>query len=163
MFSRNHYCWSIKTYCDCEENKPGFLWSLKKLRAGVSKTSFGQESDQLLHTFPVYQRQKLIKSFQQMFHPHLNWDKHPANPYYKAARIFDPQLATISHSIFRIHHLSCLSNGLFMWWYSEGLSNPLSIYEFWQSMRSHFPKLSAITAHAVWMPVISVNFEKSFL
>ena len=46
--------------------------------------------------------------------------------------------------------------------YHEDLPNPFSISEFWEGMKGCFPNLSAIASHAIWMPVASVDVERSF-
>ena len=40
--------------------------------------------------------------------------------------------------------------------------DPLSIFDFWEGMRTRFLILSAIAANAIWMPVVSVDVERSF-
>ena len=46
--------------------------------------------------------------------------------------------------------------------YCEELPNPVSISEFWVGMKDHFPNLATIASHAIWMPVASVDVERSF-
>ena len=46
--------------------------------------------------------------------------------------------------------------------YRDELPDPLSIPEFWEVMKNRFPILSAIAADAIWMPVVSVDVERSF-
>ena len=75
------------------------------LRAGKTKTSFGEQTDHLLQNLPLEQRRVQIKSFQAVFSLSLqklevHIDNLPAYPYYKAVRIFDPrQLTVLSHDI----------------------------------------------------------------
>ena len=33
---------------------------------------------------------------------------------------------------------------------------------FWEGMGDRFPNLAAVASHAIWMPVASVNVERSF-
>ena len=40
--------------------------------------------------------------------------------------------------------------------------DPLSISDFWEGIKTRFPILSAIAANAIWMPVVSVEVERSF-
>ena len=75
------------------------------LRAGTTKTSFGEETNHLLQNLPLEQRKVQIKSFQAVFNLSLqklevHIDNLPAYSYYKAVRIFDPrQLPVLSHDI----------------------------------------------------------------
>ena len=75
------------------------------LRAGTSRPVFGPETDRLLSKFTAEQRRKYIKSFHNIFQLSLrkleeHLDGHPAYPYYKAVRIFDPhQLPTLEKDI----------------------------------------------------------------
>ena len=79
------------------------LWSY--LKSGLSKSSFGVETDRLLAKYPVEQKRKHIKSFQNVFKLSLqkleeHWDAHPACLYYEAMRIFDPrQMPTLGKDI----------------------------------------------------------------
>ena len=43
------------------------------------------------------------------------------------------------------------------------LPNPLVISEFWEGVRDRFPNLATIASHVIWMPVASVDVERSFL
>ena len=146
------------------------------MRAGVTKTSFGSETDRLLDKLPNDEKLKQIKSFQAVFDLSLrkletHLDSHPAYPYYKAVRIFDPhQLPTLGHDIgdyTAIKSLQDPSPELLEEWliyvqYHEDLPNPLSISNFWEDMKDRFPNLAAIASHAIWMPVTSVDVERSF-
>ena len=72
------------------------------LRAGVSRTSFGEETDHLLDKLPNEKKKKQMDSFQAVFGLSLkkletHLDSHPAYPHYKAVRIFDP--VNCQHSI----------------------------------------------------------------
>ena len=75
------------------------------LRAGISKTTFGEQTDRLLSQLSVEEKRKHIRSFQSVFDVSLqklerHLDQHPAYGYYKAARVFNPQqLPIVSHDI----------------------------------------------------------------
>ena len=63
------------------------------LRAGTTKTSFGEKTNHFLQNLPLEQRRVKIKSFQAVFSLSLqkleaHIDNLPAYPYYKAVRIF---------------------------------------------------------------------------
>ena len=44
--------------------------------------------------------------------------------------------------------------------YSEILSTPFSLPDFWSSVKDRFPLLAAIASEMIWMPVTSVEAEK---
>lgn len=146
------------------------------LTAGVTKTSFGEETDRLLDKLPNENKATQIKSFQAVFDLSLkklraHLDTHPAYPYYKAVRIFDPrQLPMLTRDIgdytaiksFRDPSPELLEEWLIYVQYRDELPNPLHISEFWEGMRDRFPNLAAIASHAIWMPVASVDVERSF-
>ena len=75
------------------------------LVAGSTKASFGRETDCLLARLPAEEKRKKVKSFNEVFRLSLqkleaHLECHPANSYYKAARIFDPhKLPIVSHDI----------------------------------------------------------------
>ena len=46
--------------------------------------------------------------------------------------------------------------------YIYSLPNPLVLFEYWGSMTDRFPILSSIARDAIWMPVTSVDIERSF-
>ena len=75
------------------------------LRAGQEKTPFGVETARRLYRLAAPDRNKHIKSFQNVFALSLkkindHIDNHPAWSFYKAARVFDPrQLPAIDHGI----------------------------------------------------------------
>ena len=46
--------------------------------------------------------------------------------------------------------------------YRDVLPNPLVISEFWEGVRDRFPNLATIASHVIWMPVASVDVERSF-
>ena len=72
-------------------------------------------------------------------------DKHQAFNLYKAVRVFDPrQLPSVIHEI------------------SETLPTPFSLPDFWSSVMDRFPLLAAIASEMIWMPVTSVEAERSF-
>ena len=95
------------------------------LKAGICKTTFGIETDQLLEKLPESERKKHVKLFQaasrlssKKLEGHL--DTHPAYAYYKAVRVFDPrQIAVVEHDIADyqvILGLQCLSTELYEEW-----------------------------------------------
>ena len=44
----------------------------------------------------------------------------------------------------------------------SAIPTALSLPAFWESMHSQFPLLSAVARDAIWMPVASVDVERSF-
>ena len=147
------------------------------LQAGTTKISFGNETDQLLGRLGQPERNKAIKSFQKVFQmsfekldSHLK--RHPAYSYYKAARVFDPR------------QLSCISSDIGDYVIIRGLANPapelmeewliysrfqpdryptlVELPSFWTAMAGRFPLLSEIASDAIWLPVTSVDVERSF-
>ena len=99
--------------------------------------------------------------------------KHQAYDYYKAARIFYPrQLPCLTHDIEEYGRgMTALSNPsvelleewLFYTKYrQDSLPNLVQLPSFWGSMRGRFPLLSHIASDAIWMPVTSVDVERSF-
>ena len=146
------------------------------LRSGVSKSSFGTETDRLLAKYSAEQKRKHIKSFQSVFKLSLqklevHLDAHPVYMYYKVVRVFDPrQLPTLAKDIgdyCAVKALQDPSPELLEEWliytqYRDDLPDPLSISDFWEGMKTRFPILSAIAADAIWMPVVSVDIERSF-
>ena len=98
-------------------------------------------------------------------------DQHPAYEYYKAVRVFDPQqLPIVSHDIedyTAIPGLQEPSPALMEEWliyteYRDTILSPLIIPEFWTGVRDRFPNLASIALKAIWMPVASVDVERSF-
>ena len=146
------------------------------LRAGITKNSFGSETDHLLDKLPIEKKRAQIKLFQAVFALSLQkletrLDSHPAYPHYKAVRIFDPrQLPTLTHNIgdyTAIKSLEDPSPELLEEWliyvqYREELPNPFQISEFWNRMKDQFPNLAAIASNTIWVPVASVDVERSF-
>ena len=146
------------------------------LRAGTIKTSFGEETDRLLEKLPMEKKRAQVKSFQVIFGLSLrklegHIDSHPAYPHYKALRVFDPrQLPTLSNDIGDYTAIKSLrepSPALLEEWliyvqYRDVLPNPLVISEFWEGVRDRFPNLATIASHVIWMPVASVDVERSF-
>ena len=116
----------------------------------------------------------MITSFQLSLNKldtHLK--KHQAYDYYKAARIFYPQqLPCLTHDIEEYGRgMTALSNPsvelmeewLFYTKYrQDSLPNLVQLPSFWGSMRGRFPLLSHIASDAIWMPVTSVDVERSF-
>ena len=146
------------------------------LRAGASKDRFGPETDRLLDKFAADQKRKYVKSFQTIFKLSLckldgHLDKHPAHLHYKAVRVFDPrQLPTLGNNIEEYGAIKALQDPLpelLEEWliytqYRDELPSPFSIPAFWKGMKDRFPHLSTIGAAAIWMPVASVDVERSF-
>ena len=126
------------------------------LKAGGSKTSFGEEiTDRLLEKFSADEKKKHITSFHIIFclslrklEDHL--DGHPTYQYYKAAkRLQNPSPELFEEWMIYTH-------------YCDKLPTPLSIPEFWNSMKYQFPSLSRIVAEAISIPTTSVNLERNF-
>ena len=46
--------------------------------------------------------------------------------------------------------------------YRQDLPNLVQLPSFWGSMRGRFPLMSHIASGAIWMPVTSVDVERSF-
>ena len=147
------------------------------LRAGTTRTSFGEETNHLLQNLPLEQRRVKIKSFQAVFSLSLqkleaHIDNLPAYPYYKAIRIFDPrQLAVLSHDISDYCALPSLQDPspalleewlIYVQYNCDELPNPLHVNDFWKGLHTRFPNLAAIAMQAIWMPVASVEVEQSF-
>lgn len=149
------------------------------LTAGTTKNEFGAETDRLLATFDLEKRRKMVKTFQAVFQAGLtklsgHVQNHPALQYYKAARIFDPrQLAMLPTRKITdygaVHQLNAPTPALLEEW--EMYSNlpagdipaePVNLVLFWESMKCRFPNLSKIAADSLWMPVSSVDVERSF-
>lgn len=149
------------------------------LKAGITKNNFGSETNRLLDKLPNEKKRKhfIIKSFQAVFDISLkkiesHLDSLLAYQYYKAALIFDPrQLSLLTHNIEEYTAIKSLqdpSTELLEEWaiyvqYHDDLPNQFSIAQFWEGMKDRFPRLAAIAAYAIWMPVASVNVERCFL
>lgn len=148
------------------------------LQVGSTKTSFGEETDRLLAKLGQPERRKAIKSFQTVFQlsfikldGHLK--NHPAYDFYQAVRVFDPrQLPCISHDIdeygSRVKALQNPSTDLMEEWLiytkfrEDNLPILLELPSFWSGMTGRFPLLSSIALDAIWLPVTSVDVERSF-
>ena len=99
-------------------------------------------------------------------------DTHPAYAYYKAVCIFDPrQLTIVEHDIAdyqAIPGLQCPSTELHEEWLiymqlpPSSVATSTTIPAFWKGMTERYPLLSAIAMDAIWMPVASVDCERSF-
>ena len=156
--------------------------TLKVLRlyllAGTTKELFGVETDRRLANLGQTEKKKMIKSFQKVFQLSLSkldtlLKNHPAYDYYKAARIFDPQqLPCLTHDIEEYGRgMSALANPsvelmeewlIYTKYRQDYLPNLVQLPSFWGSMRGRFPLLSHIALDAIWMPVTSVDVERSF-
>lgn len=148
------------------------------LNAGKTKTSFGPKSDVFLDKLSASSKRKAVKNFQEAFD--LSLDKltrHlssiPAYQLYKSVRIFDPrQLPALDHDIqiyaTCLQQLSHPSQQLMEEWliytqYREETALSLkNLQEFWDSMSTRFPLLSKIAIECIWLPVSSVDVERSF-
>ena len=85
-------------------------------------------------------------------------DHLPVYPYYKAAMVFDPrQLAILSHDIGDYSAITSLKDPT-----HTLLENLFHKSEFWKGMETRFPNLAAIASQTIWMPVASVDVERSF-
>ena len=100
-------------------------------------------------------------------------DRHPAYRFYRVVRLFDPrQLPCLSHDIANyedeIEALKEPSQELMDEWLiytqfqSDALPSALELPSFWASMVGRFPFLSQIAFNVIWMPVTSVDVERSF-
>ena len=147
------------------------------LITSCTKTTFGTETDRLLAKLSEPERMKQIKSFHKVFNLYMkklevHLDKHPAYAYYKAIRIFDPrQLLIMGHDITEFEIIPGLKNPspelLEEWLIStqyqqSAIPQPLDLPTFWESVEDRFPLLSAVASEAIWMPVASVDVERSF-
>ena len=148
------------------------------LQAGTTKTLFGPKTDQHLEALPVSEKRKAIKYFQEVFRLSFEkLDKHlsglPVYNYYKSVRIFDPrQLPALGHDIQVygnfLKQLSNPSQELLEEWLiytqytNEGVSSLADLEKFWNSTSLRFPLLARIATESIWMPVTSVDVERSF-
>ena len=93
--------------------------------------------------------------------------------YYKSVRIFDSrQFPALDHDIqVHSHFLKQLANPscelLEQWviytrYREEATSSLAALQEFWKNMASSFPFLCKITSETIWMPVTSVDVDRSF-
>ena len=75
------------------------------LHAGISKSTFGLETDRLLSELKTAEGERVISNFQDLFSVSFSklnkyLEAHPVYDFYKAAHIFDPrQLPCITHDI----------------------------------------------------------------
>ena len=146
------------------------------LCAGSTKENFGTNTDLCLSKFSQPEKKKHLKSFQGVYKLAesklvLHLDQHPAYDFYKAARIFDTrQLPTLGCDIGNYGAVTALANPstqlseewlIYTRW-SDALPNPFNILDFWKGVSERFPALSSIAVDALWMPVTSVDVERSF-
>ena len=149
---------------------------LSYVRAGTERECFGSETDRWLARFPQSEKKKYIKSFKNVFMlakkklcEHL--DNHQAYQMYKATRIFDPrQLHSVSHDIGDYTAITALSNPstelneewlIYTQW-KDTLPTPFCIPKFGSTNKDRFPTLASIASNIIWMPVTSVEVERSF-
>ena len=123
-----------------------------------------------------------MKSIQCLFAASLkklstHLDNHPTMAIYKATRIFYPaQLPSLSLNIANYTAITAFEEA------SAELFNEWSVYTnifqeenavpddlsvgtlaaFWKSLQERFPTLSAVAREAIWIPVSSVDVERSF-
>ena len=129
------------------------------------------------HLDSLQEKRKKIKSFQEVFSLSLrklesHLDSHPVYSYYKAARLFDPrQLPIITHDIGDYCAIKAFENPspvlleeflIYCQSPIDSLPNPLVLSGFWDSMQDRLLNLSSIARDAMWMPVSSVDVERSF-
>ena len=143
---------------------------------GTRRDSFGTETDRFLSKLSHEDRRQAVRSFQQVYQKALDkliahWDIHPAKAYYKAARIFDPrQLPALQHNIdvynaipqLRLPSQDLASEFIMYTQYSEQFPDEFNIASFWTGVQQRYPKLAKIALDAIWMPVASVDVERSF-
>lgn len=127
------------------------------------------------------EKAKAIKSFHAVFQKSIekmekHLEMHPAKEYYKAGRVFDPRLLpTVSHAIAEyteIPQLESPSQELREEWEIYTRSNiddipstsegGLDLTSYWKGNSSRFPSLAEIAREVLWMPVASVDVERSF-
>ena len=148
------------------------------LKAGITKTSFGPESDRLLSKLQAPERKRAIAWFQKAFRLSaakldMHLDKHPVYAYYKAARVFDPrQLPIVDRDIalygeaikmFKDPSAALLEEWLiYTQFRQDALPTSVELPAFWDGMKGRFPLLATIAVDAMWMPVTSVDVERSF-
>jgi hypothetical protein len=87
----------------------------------------------------------------------------------KAVRVFDPrQLAVLSHDIGDYSAIPSLQDPthtlleewlIYVQYDCDELPNPFNVNEFWKGVKTRFSNLAVI---AIWMPVASVDVERSF-
>ena len=97
---------------------------------------------------------------------------HPAYTFYKAARIFDPrQLPTIGHNISDYSVIKGFENPspelleeflIYCRSPIDSLPTPFVLNDYWASISGRFPLLSSVARGAIWMPVTSVDVQRSF-
>ena len=156
-------------------DKMADLWSY--LNAGTNKTTFGPETDRLLAKLPVDQQQKAVQSFHSVFKRSLatfegHIESHPAMPKYKAARILDPRrLPVLSHDIADYSALPRLATPtaemlndwqVYVRYPADEIPEPLDLPLFWTTVSERFPHLAAMALDVMWLPVASVDVERSF-
>ena len=101
-------------------------------------------------------------------------DNHPAWLFYKAVRVFDPRQVTllptrnIANYQVAIKALREPTPTLIDEWeiythipVSE-IDINLSIADYWEAVAQRFPDLSKVATDCMWMPVSSVDVERSF-
>ena len=146
------------------------------LGSGAGRSSFVSETDQCLSKLPQSEKKKHIKALQGIFQlsekklvDHL--DRHSAYEFNKAARIFDPrQLQSLGHDIgdyAAVKPLAGPSPQLLEEWliytqWRDAIPTPFNLPNFWNSLQDRFPVLASIATDATWMPVTSVDVERSF-
>jgi hypothetical protein len=150
------------------------------LQDGASKDSFGTETDKLLSKLKGQQLNQTRKSLNSVFSKSLekfekHFDQHPGKEFYKAVRAFDPRnLPSLPHGITQYEAVPGIKNAgpeLRDEWAAYCQINPddykfpdavSGLPAFWRGLATRFPLLSSVAEDAIWMPVASVDVERSF-
>ena len=147
------------------------------LTAGTKKTNFGPNTDALLKDLNPHEQKMVAASFNKLFEKSLeklskHIDSHPVYALYKALRLFDPrQLPTLSHDIKDYSAISELANPsaalldeflIYVHFKGEEIPTPFTVSSFWKANTNRFPHLASVASTAIWMPVASVDVERSF-
>ena len=146
---------------------------------GLLTSRHNKKEDQYLEALPVSEKRKATKCFQEVFQLSFEkLDKHlsglPAYNYYKSVRIFDPrQLPALDHDIQVygnfLKQLSNPSQELLEEWLiytqytNEGVSSLADLEKCWDSMSSRFPLPARITTESIWMPVTSLDVQRTYI
>jgi hypothetical protein len=147
------------------------------LKTASTKTSFGEITDSHLSKLSKPEAKKVTASLRKVAAKSLekfekHYDKHPCIEYYKAVRVFDPkQLPTLGHSLNDYSELPFLKTpsgatkaewDIYTSMEHSYLPEVKDLGSYWSSMSSRFPNLSKSALEAIWMPVSSVDVERSF-
>ncbi|ESP02112.1 hypothetical protein LOTGIDRAFT_157260 [Lottia gigantea] len=120
----------------------------------------------------ISEKTKAVKSFHDVLSKSLSKleahvNSHPGYDVYRSVRLFDPrQLGMLSHDIEQ--YQSMPSNELvhefqlYVQLTPDDIPDTFNVSAFWHSMSHCFPLLAAVAKDAIWMPVASVDVERSF-